>query len=190
MTKKEFLETLRDELEKSRVRNIDDVLADYEEHFNHGISKKKSEEDIALSLGFPSTIAKAYKAEDLITEVRNPANSFQWGLALNIIGRLLLIAPFNFIVLFIPGLIIFTMMIVGWVVSLSLGASSMAFIAVLPILSLSTAKVWAWIAALSGALGLLGLGVLVGMIMFIISKYILLALINYLRWNIQFVTQK
>lgn len=190
MTKQEFLKTLKAELEKNNVKNTDEILADYEEHFTHGLAKGKSEENIALGLGFPSTIAKAYRAEDLITDVNNPAHQFQWGLAINVIGRLLVIAPFNFIVLLIPGILIFVFLVTGWTTALSIGGAGIAILGMLPTVMLSTAKTWALLSAVTGSLGLLGASVLVGMIMFLFSKYILLALINYLRWNIKFVTQK
>lgn len=190
MTKHEFLKSLKVELEKNSVRNTEEILADYEEHFTHGLSKGKSEEKIALGLGFPATIAKAYRAEDIVSEVRNPETAFQWGLAFNAIGRLLLIAPFNFFVLLIPGIIIFLILVGGWTAALSIGASGFAILAAVPVLAVSTAKMWALLAAFSTCFGLLGLSLVIGMIMFLFSKYILLALINYLRWNIKFVTQK
>lgn len=190
MTKNEFLKSLKQELERHKVHNVQDVLADYEEHFEHGLAKGKSEFEISQSLGQTSTIAKAYKADSLINEVKNPENGFQWSLAINVVGRLLIIAPFNFIVLFIPSIVIFSLLVTGWVLSLAISAAGLAIAGVFPALISFSATSWAWIAAASASLGVVSLGILLGMIMFIITKYILLALINYLQWNIKFITQK
>ncbi len=132
MTQQEFLKSLKEELERHRVQNIQDVLADYEEHFRHGLNKRKTEEEISQGLGFPATIAKAYQTENMINEIKNPQKGFQLSLAINVIGRLLLIAPFNFFVLFIPGVVIFALMVAGWTVALALGSVSIAILAVLP----------------------------------------------------------
>ncbi len=190
MTQAEFLKSLRQELERSQVQNISDILADYEEHFQHGLSKKKSEEEIALGLGFPSTIAKAYKTESLINEINHPDNGFQLGLALNIVTRLLVIAPFNFIVLFIPGIIIFSLMTAGWSVAVAFLFSGIGILSFVPSVAGLSESIWSIVAAVTTSLGLLGMACVTGMLMFLVSKYILLALINYLQWNLKFITQK
>lgn len=190
MNKQEFLKTLKQELEQNKVQNVQDILLDYEEHFNHGLSKKKSQEEISEGLGFPATIAKAHKTESLITEVKNPKKNFKLGLALNVIGRLLVIAPFNFIVLFIPAVVILSLLISGWAVAVAMGTVSLGLLTFLPALGTLSTGVWTWIAGISSSLGLFGLAALGGMVMFVITKYILLALISYLQWNLKLVLQK
>jgi len=189
MKQQEFLKSLRNELEKNQVQNIPSILADYEEHFTHGLSKGKSEDELSESLGQPATIAKAYKTEHMINEIKNPEKGFKLGLAFSVIGRLLVIAPFNFFVLFIPGIIIFAMLISGWAVSVALGSVSLALLGTLPVVALLSLNIWAWIAHISASLGLLAMAILGGMVMFLISKYVLLSLISYLQWNLQFILQ-
>ena len=190
MTKQEFLKNLKEELERHKVQNVTDILTDYEEHFDHGLSKGKSEENIALGLGFPSTIAKAYKTEHMINEIKDPAKGFQLGLALSVIARLIVIAPFNFLVLFIPGIVIFAILVSGWSAALGIASAGLAAFSIIPSVVELSSTGWTWVAALCSGLGLMGLALLTGMLMFVISKYILLSLISYLQWNIKFVTQK
>lgn len=190
MTKQEFLRSLKEELERNKVQNVNDILADYEEHFDHGISKRKSEEDIARGLGFPSTIAKAYKTENMINDIKNPEKGFQLGLALSVIGKLIVIAPFNFLVLFIPGIVIFAMLAAGWSAALGIASGGLASFAIIPAMIELSSTTWAWMAGVFAGFGLLGLALITGMVMFMFSKFILLSLISYLQWNIKFVTQK
>jgi uncharacterized membrane protein len=190
MTKQEFLKNLREELERHKVQNVTDILADYEEHFDHGLSKGKSEEKIALGLGFPSTIAKAYKTEHMINEIKDPAKGFQLGLMLSVIGRLIVIAPFNFLVLFIPGIVIFAILAGGWGAAVGIGSAGLAAFSIIPSVAELSTTAWAWVATICTGLGLLGMALVTGMLMFVFSKYILLSLISYLQWNIKFVTQK
>lgn len=190
MTKQEYLKSLREELERHKVQNLIDILADYEEHFAHGLNKNKSEEDIALGLGFPSTIAKAYKTENLINEIKDPAKGFRFGNILSIIGRLIVVAPFNFLVLFIPGIVIFAVLMAGWSATLGIASAGLASFSILPTIAQFTVTTWAWVATISVGLGLLGLAVVIGMLMFVFSKYTLFALISYLQWTIKFITHK
>ena len=190
MTRQEFINGLKSELEINQIKNVSEILSDYEEHFNHGVTKGKSESDIAASLGSPSTIAKAYKTETMIQEIKNPENKFRWGLALNILIRLMVLAPFNFFFLLIPGVVIFSMMTAGWSVALALGAVGVAILWNIPaILGIAT-SFWLSLAGASVTIGLLGTAFIAGLIMFFITKYVVLGLISYLQWNLKFVMEK
>lgn len=190
MTKNEFLRNLQTGLETHQVKNVTDILTDYEEHFTHGLSKGKSEAEIAQSLGSPSTIAQAYKTETMIAEIKNTDNKFRWGLALNIILRLLVLAPFNFFVLLIPGLITFFLLATGWSLSLTFGSIGLGILFYLPSLFSLSSTYWMAMAGIFGTIGFFGLGIIGVLVMFFITKYIVLALIGYLQWNLKFITEK
>lgn len=190
MNKQEFLKILRSELERNEVQNISDIISDYEEHFNHGLSKRKTEEEISEALGFPTTIAKAYRTEGMIEKIKHPEKGFQWTVALSVIGRLLVLAPFNFFILFIPGIVVLSLLIVGWAVSLSMGSVSFAILSVIPGLGMLSTSGWVWVAAIAAVLGILSLAVVGAMGMFLITKYIVMALVNYVQWNLKIILQK
>lgn len=60
MNKVTFLRTLRFSLKGLPETEIADIVRDYEEHFNIGISKGKMEEEISAELGDPVELAKNY----------------------------------------------------------------------------------------------------------------------------------
>lgn len=190
MNKQEFLKALKTELEKNKVSQVASILADYEEHFEHGLSKGKSEAEISQSLGDPTTIAKAYETDSMIHEMKNSDAGFKLGTALSVLGRLLLLAPMNFFVLFIPGVVIFSLIVTGWCMSLALGSVGLSLLGTLPVLAFLSLNWWAWVASISGCLGLVSMAALAGMVMFLISKYVLIALINYLHWNLKFILNR
>ncbi len=190
MTRTEFIKILKSELEQNQVQNVSDILNDYEEHFNHGVTKGKSESDIADALGSPSTIAKAYKTETLLKEIRTPNSKFRWGLTLNVLLRLLVIAPFNFFFLFIPGIVLVSLLAAGWSVALAVGSAGFAIMWHIPAVASIATSFWFWLAGLSATLGFLGLGSIGILIMFFITKYIVLGLISYLQWNLKFIMEK
>jgi len=60
MNKNEFINELKAELIKNKISDIEDIIEEYEEHFAFKIDEGKSEEEIAIKLGEPKTIAKEY----------------------------------------------------------------------------------------------------------------------------------
>lgn len=190
MTKQDYLTALRTELEKNKIPNVQEILSDYEEHFAHGLNKGKTEAVISEGLGNPVTIAKAFETEKMIASLQSPENPFPWGLAFNVIGRLLVLAPFNFIVLFIPGAILGSLVFAGWTVALTLGGASLAILSGLPKIALASFSAWIWLAGISTSFGLLGLAALGCLCMFFMTKFLLLGLISYLQWNLKFILQR
>lgn len=65
MNKREFLDLLRYYLRSYPANIINDMVADYEEHFRIGIENGKSEEDIAKELGSPKDIAEEFYQHEL-----------------------------------------------------------------------------------------------------------------------------
>lgn len=60
MNKVGYLNTLRECLSSLPQDEIEDIIRDYREHFDVGISKGKTEEEISEELGNPVEIAKEY----------------------------------------------------------------------------------------------------------------------------------
>lgn len=63
MKKKKFIEELRKNLKFLKKEDLEEILGDYEEHFRVGKKKKRSEVEIARSLGNPKEIAKEIREE-------------------------------------------------------------------------------------------------------------------------------
>lgn len=190
MNKQEFLRLLKLELESKGVVNVQDIMMDYEEHFSHGLSKGKSEEEISKKLGSPLTIASAYKTDSMIREIKSSEKGFDIKLALNVVIRLLVLAPFNLIVLFIPGVIIFSLLLGGWGATLGIGGAGVGVLGFIPEAASLSLSAWGWLAGFSLSASLIGTSILMGMTMFYISKYLLIGLISYLQWNVKFALDK
>ena len=75
MNKKQFLKELRAELKQLQKEDLDPIMEDFEEHFEIGLSKGRSEEELVESLGAPTTIVKHVKADFLVRQAENN-NSF------------------------------------------------------------------------------------------------------------------
>ena len=63
MTRAEFLSRLRLNLGGLPKEKIDEVIADYESHFQEGLSAGRSEEEVAAALGDPQRLARELRAD-------------------------------------------------------------------------------------------------------------------------------
>ena len=100
MTKKEYLKKLENALTGLPYSEIKDVLSDYEEHFDAGLSAGRSEDELTKSLGEPRNIAKQIKAVSKIEKAEknvSVANIFRAILAtagLGFINLIFVVGPF------------------------------------------------------------------------------------------------
>lgn len=190
MTQKEFLNSLSEELQKHGVEKVSDILADYQEHFTHGLQNGQSEEQISEKLGNPVALAKAFETEGMIAKVKSSGADFQWETAFRVIGRLIVLAPFNLFFLLIPGILIFAFVVAGWSIVAGLSSVAIAIIGVAFKIGFVGFSIWVFLALASVSLGVLGLCLIAVLLMFAITKQIVIALINYLQWNLKFALEK
>lgn len=190
MTQTEFLEKLEHELKIYRVSKVDEIIADYKEHFIMGLQNGKTEVEICEKLGSPSIIAKAFETEVMIDQIKNSEHKFEFAKAFKILRRLLILAPFNFFMVVVPGAILFALLCAGWATSVALVGSSLGLLSISLVAGLLSLSFWIFIGLSSASLGIASLGLLIGTVMFYLSKNIILACISYLQWNLKFILEK
>jgi len=71
MTKNQYFKELKKQLKFYSVKESEDILKDYEEHFNEALINGKTEEEICKSLGSPENVAKQYSNEDNTTKKKS-----------------------------------------------------------------------------------------------------------------------
>ncbi|HEX4272788.1 MAG TPA: DUF1700 domain-containing protein [Rhizomicrobium sp.] len=96
MTRGEFLSNLRAGLSGQRQQDIDEIMADYENHFIDGREAGRSEEEIAAALGDPSRLARELKVEAGFKRWQNEKSAGNLG---GIILALLGLATIDFMLL-------------------------------------------------------------------------------------------
>lgn len=190
MNKQEYITSLKDELAQRNVPNIVDIIADYEEHFTHALKSGKSEEQVIEKLGAPDLIAKAYETESKINQAKVTSKEVPVGLVLSSLIRVLILAPFNFVFMFVPAIIIFTLVAAGWSAAGGIGAAGFAMLAIVPTATTVAGTVWAAVALAFGGLGTIALAGIGVLIMYFVSKGIAMATLSYLQWNLKFILQK
>lgn len=190
MNQTQFIYQLKQELEKYRVDSIEDILSDYKEHFIQGQARGKSEEEISQGLGSPVQIAKAYQVDALVKKVHESPEKFRWTSAFKTIGLFMILAPFNFFLFFIPGVLIFSFLMGGWGIGVGICALALVGIFWIPGVIALTSSYWLMAGVFMVVIGLMALAGLVLLSLFIVTKFILLGILRYFQWNLKFLLQK
>lgn len=195
MRQKEYIDKLRFELRRLPKDEIEDIIADYTEHFECATNSGKSEEEITSKLGTPQSLAKIYIAQRRIDQVYTESSSQTFSkTAKNYMRALLaflILTPLNFIVALGPFLTIVVVMITMWASWGSIIAASFAayfnylFSYGAPALNTLThmSIFFFWI-------GTLGLCTLLAMVLYLVSKVILKAIHSYIKWNVNTIMNK
>lgn len=100
MRKAEFLNTLEQFLSNISVEERNEILYDYEEHFQMGLEQGKTEEEIAASLGDPKNLAKeftvghALKRAETDTSTTNVLRAVFATISLGFFNVIFILGPF------------------------------------------------------------------------------------------------
>ncbi|GHU61820.1 hypothetical protein FACS189418_2130 [Clostridia bacterium] len=179
MTKIEFMSELKIGLKRLEVAEREDILRDYDEHFMMGMQEGKTEEEICKSLGEPKQMSKELMAEYHIEQIEKQF-SFKniWGALLSVTA----LGFFNLVFILGPVIAVFGIVFALWV-------CIFAFSILLPIypivciLGLSTFIFFEFFTLLI----LCALGLLLGILMKRLTKWILRLFIRYLKYNVSIV---
>lgn len=101
MNRKAFCDALRANLSGMPPAAIEEIVADYEAHFNDGIAAGRSEEEISAALGDPARLARELRVEAGLARweaKRSPGNALTAILALLGLGAIdvFILLPFIF----------------------------------------------------------------------------------------------
>jgi uncharacterized membrane protein len=91
MTREDFLKRLKRGLKGLPVEAIDDIMADYADHFEAGEAEGRSDAEIAAALGEPGRLARELKLEAGINawqEARSPSAAWTAVIALMGLGAI------------------------------------------------------------------------------------------------------
>jgi len=187
MNKIEFMKELSRNLTNIPVEEKHDISIDYDEYFIIGVEKGRSEEDIALSLGEPKTIAKQLKANYMIEKAQNTETS---GNIIRAVIAAVGLGLFNIIFILGPfiGVIGILIGLYGATFGLTLGGIGVVLGTFLkPLFPNYISMNVNFLISISIGIGLSALGAL----MFIgcghLSKFIYKITIKYLKTNIKII---
>lgn len=184
MNRTEFLDSLKLHLQGMPLSEVNDILSDYEEHFEIGISKGKSEEEISRELGNTKDIANSYKTSygNNYDETINQNNNTNDGNRK--ILMILLVIAFNVVIVLGPYVAILGVILSFFVAGISIAFSGIALMFGIPFNFIHYIANPSIITSLSFGVGLIALGILGIILTLYLAKWFYELTIKYIKWNV------
>ncbi|SHE53215.1 Uncharacterized membrane protein [Seinonella peptonophila] len=180
MTKDDFFNELQRRLEKLPATEREEILADYEEHFQHAQFEGKEEQEILASLGSPRKLSKELLADYYLGQAKEK-NSY--ANLLRAVFKTLGLGFFNLIFVIGPFLAVIGVLLALMVVSVALILTPFAMIG-------SAIWIHDWLLSLLGifiTFMLAGIGLMLGAGVIRFSKAFYRWFTNYLQSNLRLI---
>lgn len=179
VTKDQFLSELDKRLKGFSYRERQDILMDYEEHFAIGLAEGKTEEEIAERLGSPSQIAKEMMATYHLEKVDHHLTA---GNIIRAVWAVIGLGFFNIVIVLGPFIALASIIISLWAVSVSFTLSPLMFL-----VGIIIHPNHFLLFDLFSCIALCGIGILIGIGMYYVTKAVALGFIRYLKYNASLV---
>lgn len=186
MNRDDFLRQLRHSLYGLSGDEINDIILDYEEHFQIGLSKGKSEEEISSELGIPREIAKNYINQSSGTYREEPRTASHNDNARRLL-LLVLLGLFNLIIVLGPYLGVLGIILGIFGLGIGLFFAGIGILFGVPFVALGSIGQFHLLTVFAFSIGFVGLGILVVFLGVYLSKLIYKLTVKYINWNIDVV---
>jgi uncharacterized membrane protein len=181
----EYIRLLRNRLEGTLPAvELDELLADYSEHFRMGKANGRSEEELWRSLGSPDDAAREIKAVHLVNKaenVRSCRNIFHAVIATLGLGL------FNLVFVLAPFMLLLVMLFVVFIIGV-LFAIIGPVVFIYSLLQIAGVAAFAiWLSPFAGvfiSIGITSLGLLLIIGDYYLDRFFYHTGIQYLKWNI------
>lgn len=189
MNRDDYLRQLKLNLYGLSTEEIEDIILDYEEHFQIGLSKGKSEEEISSELGNPRDIASNYISQSS-NGFRKEASPVNHNDNARKVLLIILLAFFNLIIVLGPylGLLGIVLGIFGLGMGLFFGGIGIIFGA--PFAYLGSFADLHLLTVFGFSVGFVGLGILAFILGIYLVKLIYRLTLKYIKWNIDIINNR
>lgn len=190
MKKDDYLRELRRSLQGTAEEEKSEIVSDYEEHFRVGLSRGKSEEEIARSLGSPRTIGRSYRIDSMLGDGVHATVAE----VLRAVFATTSLGFFNIVIVLGPFVALVGVMVSLWAAAASIGLSGLALVLGViaqPIFPayVSTGGIHP-IVLVFGGIGLAALGVVAVIGMVSLSRVVVRMVGSYVRLNVRIVKNR
>lgn len=189
MSKKEYLDRLRISLQGLPTDELEDILSDYNEHFDIGISKGKSEEEISNELGDPREVASNYRTMYRPNYNRNSYNTDSSNDTTRKLLVTLLLIGFNLVVVIAPFMSLVALLIGLYGVSVSCVIGGIVILFGFPITIFTPIPSPHILTSISFGIGLLALGALGIILSVYLTKGFYKLVMKYIQWNVETINK-
>lgn len=179
MRQEQFMSSLSHYLKPLSHVEREDILQDFKEHFINGLADGKTEKDISASLGSPEQIAKDMLANYHLEKATKTATT---GNVFRAVWAAIGLSFFNLIIVLGPFIALVAIIFSGWVSGASFVVAPFLILLkfVLQPISFEIFEVFL-------SLTMAGLGILVLIGMYYVTKYAFKGFILYLKFNTKLI---
>lgn len=174
-----FLKKLENAIHPLTSDEREEILQDYKEHFAAGKEEGNTEEAIADALGSPEKLGKEILATYHVSVATSKTTT---GNVLRAVWAGVGLGFFNLVIVLGPFLAIAGIVFGGWATAIALSLSPL----LIPVNLLIYPGTFIW-SDLFFMLTTCGLGILLGLGVYYVSKGLIRVFLRYLQWNISFV---
>ncbi len=187
MNKKQYIEKLAKYLKGLPKEEVEDIIRDFDEHFEIGKERGRKEEELSTSLGNPRSLAKQIKLESYIKKAEQTTSAANIGRAVfTSVG----LSFFNLIFILPPFLAIVSVVISLFAVAVSLGAAGITGTVASFFYPIYSQYITFQVNIIAQIFAFIGLGAF-GILFFIgdiyLSKLIYRLIVKYLRFNLNII---
>ncbi len=186
MNKMEFLHEFKEQLKGLPESDVEEILYDYNEHFNIGINEGRSEEEIANSLGNPKALAREMRANYMIARAEA---LFSYGNFFRALFASVGLGFFNLVVVLGPFVGLAAGLFAIFISGVAIVASGLIIIVAILIPGIFTYTPSPLLGAFI-SLALISFGSLWTIGSLYLNKYFYIATIKYLKFNINIITSR
>jgi len=187
MNKRQFLEKLQKNLSGLPKEEIDDVISDFEEYFEIGSERNRSEEDILKAFGDPKLLAQQIKAESFIKKAEQNISSHA---IIKAVFTTIGLSFFNLIVILPVFLLIVAILGFLFLCAVSIGAMGLSGTIIslfYPLYEQYLAFTVNSVALVFASIGTCSLGILFFVGDIYLAKFLYRKFLKYLRFNARLV---
>lgn len=176
MNKEQFLQEMEAMLVRLPEEERADIVRDYEEYFVAGMENGKTETEIATALGSPKKIARELLADYHVETAEREWSFANVWKAVRSVSALAFINSVLILGAYVVGLVL---LVSGWLLSITLTLLPLMF-AVID----AYQPIWMFTFIMFVALAISGVGLLLGVLMWAVSKWFSQGFVHYLRFTL------
>lgn len=181
LNKNQFLQMLKEELKGLPEEEVQEILGDYQEHFDIGLSEGRSEKDIAMALGNPRVIAKELKANYFVNQA---SESFTLSHFFQALMATIGLGFFNLLFVLGPVLGLFGII-------MGIGASGIALVFTgFYVLVMGVIHIQQLLLAIFLSLSFISAGLIITLLVYEGTRWLLKLIVGYLKWNLNIITNR
>jgi|SRR5690625_1005052 len=176
MTKEQFMSILNKHSTRLPEKEREEVMRDFEEHFAIGYEEGKTDEEIIEGLGSPQQIAKELVATHHLGQMESKSSA---GNIIRAVWAVIGLSFFNLVIVLGPFIGVVGIVFAGWVTSVAFVASPLLYT-----ISFLFQSGNYFSFDLFFSITICGIGILIGIVMFYVTKWMINLTTRYLKFNI------